>query len=133
MEPRGEEFMKIILFVLHDPEKLDELLTAWEEAGVSGATVLFSTGLGRIRQDQSLRDDIPLMPSLGDFFPRVERLSRTVFTIVEEDTIVDSVIAATERVVGDLTQPDRGLLAVLPVTQIRGLRRHTQKSKRSPA
>jgi hypothetical protein len=73
------------------------------------------------------------MPSLEDFFPRVERLSRTVFTIVEEDTIVDSVIAATERVVGDLTQPDRGLLAVLPVTQIRGLRRHTQKSKRSPA
>ena len=37
--------MFMILFVLHDPEKLDDILTAWEEAGVSGVTILPSTGL----------------------------------------------------------------------------------------
>jgi nitrogen regulatory protein PII len=114
--------MNMILFVLHDPEKLDALLSAWERAGVSGATVLYSTGLGRIRQDQSLRDDLPLMPSLESFYPKPEALSRTLFTIVDEDALVEKVIAATEEVIGDLTRPDRGLLAVLPVAQIRGLR-----------
>jgi hypothetical protein len=117
--------MNMILFVLHDPEKLAGLLSAWEQAGVSGATVLYSTGLGRIRQDQGVRDDLPLMPSLESFYPRPEELSRTVFTIVETDALVKKVIAATEEVIGDLTEPDRGLLVVLPVSQTRGLRRHT--------
>jgi hypothetical protein len=31
--------MSMILFVLHDGEKLQEVLNAWEETGISGATV----------------------------------------------------------------------------------------------
>jgi nitrogen regulatory protein P-II 1 len=115
--------MKLILFVLHDSEKLRELLDAWKEAGASGATVLFSTGLGRIQQSVALRDDLPLMPSLEDFLPRLERLSRTVFTMIDDEVVVEKVIAATQSVVGDLNQPDRGLLMVLPVAQVYGLRK----------
>ncbi len=118
--------MSFILFVLHDPEKLMDLLAAWQDAGVSGATVLFSTGMGRIRLCEGLRDDIPLMPSLEDFYPDPEHLSRTIFTLVDDETIVDKVVAATERVIGDLNQPDRGLLMVLPVSRIYGLRKRMQ-------
>jgi nitrogen regulatory protein P-II 1 len=120
--------MSLILFVLHDPEKLQDLLTAWEEVGVSGATVLFSTGMGRIRQGHGLRDDLPLMPSLEDFLPKVELLSRTLFTMIDDETIVDKVIVATERIVGDLTLPDRGLLMVVPVSRVYGLRRRDQSN-----
>ena len=116
--------MNMILFVLHDPEKLTALLDAWKEAGISGATVLFSTGMGRIQQNQSLRDDLPLLPSLEDFYPKVENLSRTIFSVVDNDAVIEKVITATEHVIGDLEQPDRGLLMVLPVLKIRGLRRH---------
>jgi nitrogen regulatory protein P-II 1 len=114
--------MNLILFILHDSEKLRELLEAWQEAGVNGATVLFSTGLGRLRSSDALRDDLPLIPSLEDFMPKMESLSRTVFSLVEDETTVKKVIAATVRVVGDLNQPDRGLLMVLPVAQAIGLR-----------
>jgi nitrogen regulatory protein P-II 1 len=115
--------MKLILFVLHDPDKLRELLDAWKQAGVSGATILFSTGLGRIQIAAPLRDDLPLMPSLEDFLPKVERLSRTVFSMIDDDAVVERVIAATQQVVGDLNEPDRGLLMVLPVSQVYGLRK----------
>jgi nitrogen regulatory protein P-II 1 len=118
--------MKLIFFVLHDPEKLRELLDAWKVAGVSGATVLFSTGMGRITQNQSLRDDLPLMPSLVDFLPQIDRLSRTIFTIVDEESVVEKVITATEYVVGDLSQPDRGLFIILPVSQVYGLRKQSK-------
>ena len=117
--------MSLILFVLHDPDKLRELLDAWKEAGVSGATVLFNTGLGRLHRSDTLSDDLPLMPSLEDFLPRAERLGRTIFSLVDDESIIEKVIAATERVVGDLDQPDRGLLVVLPVSKIRGLRKDT--------
>ena len=120
--------MKLILFVLHDPEILRDLLDAWKEAGVGGATVLFSSGLGRIDQAGMLRDDLPLMPSLDDFLPKLERLSRTVFSLIEDDAVVDRVIAATQQVVGDLSEPDRGLLMVLPVAQAYGLRKYDGSS-----
>ena len=37
--------MFFILFVLHDTDALNDVLTAWEECGVSGVTILPSTGL----------------------------------------------------------------------------------------
>ena len=76
--------MKMILFVLNDPGKVRELLDAWKEAGATGATVLFSTGMGRIHQSAGLRDDLPLMPSLSDFYNRDEKLSRTIFIIIRD-------------------------------------------------
>ncbi len=121
--------MKLILFILHDPEKLRNLLEAWKAAGASGATVLFSTGMGRIQQSAALRDDLPLMPSWEDFLPKVERLSRTVFTMIDDEAVVEKVIAATERVVGSLDEPDRGLLMVLPVAEVHGLRKGNQAGK----
>jgi hypothetical protein len=111
--------MSMILFVLHDGEKLQEVLNAWEETGISGATVLFSTGIGRIRESQALREDLPIMPSLEDFYPSPESLGRTIFTITDDES------RATESVVGDLHEPKRGILAVLPTSAIHGMRKTT--------
>jgi len=113
--------MKMILFVLNDPSKVLDLLNAWKEAGASGATVLFSTGMGRLHQSAALRDDLPLMPSLGDFYDRDEKLSRTLFTIVRDEETAERVLAATRRIAGDLEKPDTGLLAILPVELAEGL------------
>ena len=112
--------MKMILFVLNDPAKLLDLLNAWKEAGASGATVFFSTGMGRIHQSLPLRDDLPLMPSLSDFYAQSEKLSRTIFTIVQDD-MVERISAVTEQIVGDLDQPGTGILIVLPTDSVRGL------------
>ena len=113
--------MKMILFVLNDPAKIQDLLDAWKDAGATGATVLYSTGMGRLHQSAALRDDLPLMPSLSDFFASDAELSRTLFTILKDDETVNLVIAATRSVVGDLDQPKTGLLVVLPVDQTEGL------------
>jgi nitrogen regulatory protein P-II 1 len=112
--------MSMILFVLHDTEKLDALLAAWQEAGAPGVTILWSTGVGRIHKDDALREDTPLMPSLEDFYPDPENTSRTMFTIVREQ-LVEGIVAATQRVTGDLSGPNTGLLVVLPTVAVYGL------------
>jgi nitrogen regulatory protein P-II 1 len=112
--------MSMILFVLHDTDKLDEVLAAWQEAGAPGVTVLESTGVGRIRQNEALREDTPLMPSLEDFYPDPEHMSRTMFTIISDD-LVRKVVEATFRVVGDMNEPNTGLLVVLPTAAAYGL------------
>jgi len=112
--------MSMILFVLHDTDKLDQLLAAWQEAGAPGVTVLESTGVGKIRQNEGLREDTPLMPSLEDFYPDPEYQSRTMFTILK-DELVQKVVEATIQVVGDLNEPNTGLLVVLPTLAAYGL------------
>ena len=112
--------MKMILFVLNDPAKVQDLLAAWKDAGASGATVLFSTGMGRIQQSAVLRDDLPLMPTLSDFDDCDEKLSRTIFIIIR-DGLVEHIISATEKVAGDLNKPGNGILVVLSTDSVQGL------------
>ena len=113
--------MYLVLMVLNNPDRLEELLIAWEENGVQGATVLFSTGLGRIRQMDAWRDDMPLMPSLRDFYELPENMNRTIFTVVDHEAQVDALVAATQEVVGELDEQGTGLLLVLPVARAYGV------------
>jgi nitrogen regulatory protein PII len=112
--------MYLILLVIDDPNQLEDLLIAWEEAGVPSATVLFSTGMGRIRKLGGWRDDMPLIPSLRDFYEAPENLNRTVFATANTEAQVDAVIAATKKVIGDLDQGDTGMLLVLPILRMYG-------------
>jgi len=42
---------------------------------------------------------------------------------VPDDAIVPALVRATEEVVGDLNEPNNGILAVLPISQVYGLRK----------
>ncbi len=119
--------MYLILFVLHDTDNLQAVLDAWDEAGVSGITVLPSTGLGRLRGSPALRDDFPLIPRLEDLLNHEERLNRTIFTMVEDENMVDKVIQVTENIIGNLNKPNTGILAVLPIIKVFGLNREKEE------
>ncbi|MCL4268690.1 MAG: hypothetical protein KJZ72_04065 [Anaerolineales bacterium] len=121
--------MYLVTFVLHDPDLLEELLALWEKAGVDGATVLFSSGMGRMRQKQAIRDDIPLIPSLDDFYEAPQTLNRTIFTVANDDAMVDRILAVTEKLVGDLKNPDTGVMIVTPVVRAYGLEPAAPKKK----
>lgn len=111
----------LVVLVLDCVELCPDLIRAWEEAGVSGITILESTGMGRLRA--AFQDDLPLMPSLRDVLTAGELHHRTLFTVVRDEETVERAIAATQRVVGDLSQPNTGFLFVVPVARVLGLER----------
>lgn len=112
--------MFMILCVVHDLEKCEPLLQEWESVGVTGATIMHSTGLGRMHGND-LWDDLPLFPGLDDLLEHEEYFNRTIFTVVDQEDLVDQVVKATEKVLGDMSMPDSGLLIVLPVLRAYGL------------
>lgn len=118
----------MIWFVLHDSSLLPEVLKAWKETGILGITILPSTGLRRLESTDSLRDDFPLIPSIEDLVNHEEVLNRTLFTIVDDDSIVDKVVAATQKVVGNLNEPNTGVLCVIPLGKVYGLNREVEGS-----
>jgi len=118
-----------IFFVLPRPEYLDDLMAAWQEAGVTGITLLPSLGMVGWKQKNALLEDMPLIPDVENFREFNEATSRTLFTLVEGDELVDKVIDATKRVIGDLNQPNSGVLAVIPVAKVYGIKPHPKSAQ----
>jgi nitrogen regulatory protein P-II 1 len=109
----------LVVMVIDDPENCPAVLDAWEELGVTGITILESSGLGRFR-GAGLRDDLPLMPSLQDLFENQQVSHRTIFSVVRDEALVDRMAAAAEKVTGNLDEPHTGFLFVVPVVRVHG-------------
>lgn len=121
---------QMVLLVLDDVNNCTPVLDAWEEAGVSGITILDSTGLGRVRAASSYRDDFPLMPSISNLMKTREERHRTMFTVVDNEEMVDKLIQVTQDITGNLKEPNKGVIFVLPVSRAIGLRQHNLVDKR---
>ena len=110
---------KLVMYVLGDRDLYQDVVDAWKTAGVPGITILESGGLGQTRE--GIRDDVPLLPSLSDLLVKRESHHRTLFSIIDDEAILERVITATRELVGDFRRYNTGLLFVVPVDQVFGL------------
>ena len=110
----------LLVLVLDELEKFSAVVAAWEEAGVPGVTVFDSVGSRRLREYVQ-RDDVPLMPSLRSLFTSEEDHNRTLFTVIEDDAVLERAVAAAQQIVGDFMQPHTGILFVVPVSRTWGV------------
>jgi nitrogen regulatory protein PII len=69
------------------------------------------------------------MPSLANLLKRREERHRTMFTVVENEEKVDELIEATQKIIGDLNNAHNGVLFVLPVSRVVGLRGGQERAK----
>ena len=118
----------LVVLVLDDPDLSYTLLDAWEEAGVRGVTILESSGIGRVRR-AALRDDMPLMPSLRNIMRGEEEHHRTFFSVVDSEEQVEALAEAAQRVVGDFSQPNTGVIFAVPIAHVHGLHKTTRAAK----
>ncbi|HLF28606.1 MAG TPA: hypothetical protein VJG32_19915 [Anaerolineae bacterium] len=112
----------LIVAVLVDIQVCHDVIHVWEEAGVTGATILDSIGMRHMTQHVH-RDDLPLMPSLRNLLESEEFNHRTLFSVVPDGFDVDELIRKTEALIGNFDEPDTGFLFVVPVLKARGLGR----------
>lgn len=114
---------ELVLLVLNDPGRLDEVLTAWLGVGAPGITMLDSTGLRQSMGKRAFRDDLPLFPALDDLIQGSGSHSLTLFAVVPDGFDIEALVAATERITGKLDAPNTGILFTLPVGRVWGLLR----------
>ena len=106
--------MFMIMFILDDPDLLDQILNAWSDAQVSGVTIVESTGFQRHQHKH-----IPMRYSYGS--DPGEKGNITLFAIVSSEAIVQGCLSATERITGDLNDPDTGVFASWPLSVVKGV------------
>lgn len=109
---------QILFVVLYDPKQLPTLLDAWHKAGIQGATVLRSAGAFNAEnwlQKMGLE-------ALGDLFNDDEVRTKTVFSLFEDDALLEQAIAAAEKAIGSFKNEKTGILFTMPVSYVDGLR-----------
>ena len=110
--------MYLLLMVLDDSTKLNEVLEAWVSAGIQGITILDSTGLNRVLPRHSPQ---PMYASFSYLFGSGRAGHNTLFAIVESMELAEAAVSSTEQVVGDLTKPRTGIICALPIEKTWGM------------
>jgi nitrogen regulatory protein PII len=112
--------MYLIVLVVNDPYQCKNVLKAWKEAGVPGATAIESRGLENTLRG-AVRDNLPLMPTLEDLESVEEDRNRTMFSVVQDKKTVANVRKATEKILGPLEKKESGFMFVIAVSEAFGL------------
>lgn len=110
--------MHMIMFVLDNPDLLDDVLAAWSEVGVSGITIIESSGFHRRQAHLPGARYVGSLPSLLE---SLETSSYTLFSAVAGEEQVAACFAAAEQIVGDLSGPNTGVIAAWPLGFAKGL------------
>ncbi|HET7276120.1 MAG TPA: P-II family nitrogen regulator [Longimicrobiaceae bacterium] len=108
--------MQLLIAVINQEEKLDEILSGLVELGVTGATLVNSEGMGRV-----LSHDIPIFAGLDTLASRSRPQNQTLFSVIRDDATVDRVIALLQEICGDFDDPATGIVFTIPVSRVIGL------------
>ncbi len=108
--------MKLVVFVLNNEDLLEQVLEAYVEAGVQGATILDSEGMGRF-----LTYEVPLFAEFRQFMKGNKPYNKTIISIVQDTAVIDRLEQLLDRVVGGFAAPGTGIFLTVPVDHVVGL------------
>ena len=108
--------MKLFVFILNNEEYLEEVLEAYVEAGIDGATILDSEGMGRF-----LTYEVPLFASFKDFMKGNKPYNKTIISVVRNESSIAKAKTLIEGIVGSLEKAGTGIMFTVPVDWAIGL------------
>lgn len=110
--------MQMVMFVLDDPDQLNAVLDAWHALGVSGITLVESSGSYRHRAHLL---GVRFVPANSVLAQRLEEGHYTLFAVVPDEAAARHCLAAVESVVGDLDGPNTGIFTSWAVGLTKGV------------
>ena len=123
--------MKVLIFVLNDISKLDELLIELSKNGLRGATIINSIGMARsiYKSKSSNTYESIIINSLKALLESSSNdENKTIFTIVDEaqEKMFYEVV---EKIIGPLSKENSGIIFTIPVDSVKGLSKNANEAK----
>jgi nitrogen regulatory protein P-II 1 len=107
--------MQLLVAVINHDHLVDDVLSAFVELGITGATVIESKGMGRL-----LSREVPLFAGIRSLSARSRPDNRTIFCVADDAKVAEA-IALIQEICGDLQEPGAGIVFTLPVGRVVGL------------
>ncbi|MCA9559348.1 MAG: hypothetical protein H6704_00185 [Myxococcales bacterium] len=108
--------MVMLVCILKDYRKVEEVLLALVEQGVTGATVVEGRGMGQI-----LGSEVPIFAGMRGLFPGSASDSHVVVSVMEA-TAARACVDLIDRIAGPLSQPGTGIAFTVPLGRVVGLK-----------
>lgn len=112
--------MKLLIFVLNRPDKLDRILAEFARRELCGATILDSMGMARILADKHDEDELPFLGTFRAFLRPERQESKVILAAVRADQVPE-VVEVIESIVGDLGNEDTGVVFTVPIDYTKGI------------
>ena len=119
---------KLVVLITGQIEQGHTVAEAWQTAGAPGVTIIEGHGLRRLQETWKNAEILPGTFSLQHILRESDRESLLILSLVNDDTLPDKLIAATQAVLGDMTAINAGILFVLDVAQAVGITTHAPHS-----
>lgn len=113
--------MQLLCLVLNETELLSDLLFELEKSGITGGTILDSTGMAKLLYND--KRDLPIFGSLYMLMNDGRPMNKTVLMVLDDEKVetAKSVI----RQICDFSKPGVGIMFTLPVLSVEGSKHQT--------
>ena len=111
--------MYLLVNVLERSEQLPTIMEQFAQIGITGSTVIDSTGMGRVLMKAGTEG--PVMEEINKMIANGESSNKTIFTVVKEKEMLDKAIDIVKSYCGDLCEPGKGILFAVPLAFVDGL------------
>lgn len=110
--------MQLLVLILKDAEHVDPLVQKLAACGVSGGTILEGKGMADALVNN---EEYPVFGILRHMMAGEEKESSFVLLFVLRDEQVISTRSTVKSVLGDLRDPNSGIMFSIPLTYVEGL------------
>ena len=109
--------MQALFLVLHKIEKLDDLLIALKNNGITGGTIIDSKGMiNTLRNNDNF-----IIESLRIFLEDPREASKTLFFILKKDDVLNA-RKIIDETLGGINNPNTGILFGIDLAFVDGLK-----------
>lgn len=111
--------MKLMVIILNKTDALEYLLEGLSAAGIGGATIIPSSGMA---MTLSKMNSSFLSSSIRSMFSGEEDDNKTIISVIRNDQL-DIARRVVYNTVGDLSQPNTGIMFTVPLDFVEGSRK----------
>ena len=108
----------ILVMVLNKEEYLDDILDKLAELGVTGGTIIDSTGMA---EQLFCNERIPIVGGLRQIFEQCRTSNKTLFSIIENKETLNKAQKVVQGEICDFNDPGIGISFSVPVENVIGI------------
>jgi nitrogen regulatory protein P-II 1 len=108
---------KLLICIIEKDEKLDEVLEAFVEEGITGASVLDVRGMF-----EYLADEVPLFAGFRGLIDNPNPTNKMILSVRKDEKDLQHAMDVIESVCGSFAKPSSGIMFSLDVSSVRGLK-----------
>lgn len=113
----GGGIMYVLFIVLNAVDSLDDILSGFVREGISGATILDSQGMGSAIVNNENRS-VPLFSSLHMLLSDSHPYSKTIFTVLENESLIEKAVAVVQDAVDGISDTGSGFMFTVPIGKV---------------